>query len=186
MWAQFNCVPNLSRSRLNILLHDSWLTTGMGNLPNLALKTLRKFKPSGKCWWWLPYYILRGCSRMGGVHGCSRGACVVAPGGVRGCSWGGACVVAPGGACWLLLGGMHGCSGGMRGCSRGGACVVARGGVHGFSMRYGQWAGSTHPTGMHSCYRDTMHVVFLTLSLRTTRVSCFSTLLTVRKYSIFP
>ena len=39
-----------------------------------------------------------------GVHGCSGGACVVAPGGVHGCSWGG----------------MHGCLGG---------CVVARGGV---------------------------------------------------------
>ena len=50
---------------------------------------------------------------LGGVHGCSGGACVVAlrgvcmvaPGGVHGCSGGhawllpGACMVAPGGAC---------------------------------------------------------------------------------------
>ena len=99
------------------------------------------------------------------------GACVVAPGG---------CMVAPagGGHAWLLQGGMRGCSGGggMHGCSRGvggawllqGACMVAPGGVCGFfrgvacvffsrgacvvfPMRYGQWAGGTHPTGMHSC-----------------------------------
>ena len=45
-----------------------------------------------------------------------RGVCVVAPGGMRGCSGGGmhgcsegACVVAPGGACVVALGGgMHG------------------------------------------------------------------------------
>ena len=51
-----------------------------------------------------------GCSRWAcvvaprGVCGCSGGACVVAPGGMRGCSWG-ACVVAPGGHAWLLGGG---------------------------------------------------------------------------------
>ena len=45
------------------------------------------------------------------------GACVVARGGMHGCS-GGGCV-------WLLPGGMHGCSGG--------ACVVAPGGVRGSS-----------------------------------------------------
>ena len=56
---------------------------------------------------------VRGCS--GGVRGCSGGVCMVALGGVRGCS-GGACMVAP--------------RGGMCGCSRG-ACMV-------FSMRYGQ------------------------------------------------
>ena len=114
-----------------------------------------------------------GCSR-GGVHGCSGGACMVdlrgamrgwswgvcmvAPRGLHGCS-GGVCMVAPGGHAWLLLGGVHGCSrgacmvapggcawlllGGMCGCS-GGACVV-------FSVRYGQWLGGMHPTGMHSC-----------------------------------
>ena len=47
-----------------------------------------------------------------------KGVCVVAPGGVRGCSWGGA---------WLLWGGMHGCSGGgMYGCS-GGQCGCSGG-----------------------------------------------------------
>ena len=75
---------------------------------------------------------------------CSGGACVVAPGGVCGCSGGhawllfgggvhgcsrrgvcmvapGACVVAPGGGCVVVLGGMHG-------CSLVGACMVAPGG----------------------------------------------------------
>ena len=44
-----------------------------------------------------------------------------------------------------------------------GACMVAGGvgcgghawlqGVHACdTMRYGQWAGGTHPTGMHSCF----------------------------------
>ena len=48
----------------------------------------------------------------GGMHGCSGGACMVAPGGacvvaqggMHGCS-GGACMVAPGGHAWLLWGG---------------------------------------------------------------------------------
>ena len=50
-----------------------------------------------------------------------RGVCVVAP---RGHAW------LPGGHTWLLLGGMHGCSGGA--CvvaPRGVACVVAQGGA---------------------------------------------------------
>ena len=105
---------------------------------------------------------------QGGVHGCSSGgACMVALGG-----WGeGACMVAPMGGMhgcsrghvWLLWGGMRGCSqGGMHGCSQGvcvvaprGACVVApRGACMGYDeiRRYNQWAGGTHPTGMHSCY----------------------------------
>ena len=83
---------------------------------------------------------------------------------------GGACMVAPGGHAWLLQGGVCGCSlgvcvvvpggSGMCGCSRGrawllpgwGVCIVAPGGACVvFSMRYGQWVGGTHPTGMHSC-----------------------------------
>ena len=86
----------------------------------------------------------------GGLHGCSRGACVVAPGegasmvAPEGDVWllrggcmvapGGACVVAPGGCAWLLWGG-HAwlLQGGMCGCSGGGACVVAPGGVCGCS-----------------------------------------------------
>ena len=97
------------------------------------------------------------------VHrGAMRGCC----GGVHGCS---------GGHVWLLLGGMHGCSGGMCGCSwggharlltvgrawllLGGVCMVALGGHawlllggHAWdTMRYGQWVGGMHPTGMHSC-----------------------------------
>ena len=70
-------------------------------------------------------WLLRGACMVatGGVrgcpwdmHGCSRGAGVVAPeGGVHGCSQG-ACVVALGGClvaargAWLLSRGVHGCS----------------------------------------------------------------------------
>ena len=73
------------------------------------------------------------------MHGCSRGVCVVAPGGghvwllpggVHGCSGGhawllwGECVVAPGGCAWLLQGR--------------GACVVAlEGGRVWDTTRYG-------------------------------------------------
>ena len=72
---------------------------------------------------------------------------------IHGCtSWGA-------GRAWLLRGG-------MRGFIRG-ACMVlfgghawfySGGGMHGFfsfsnTMRYGQWAGGMHPTGMHSCIR---------------------------------
>ena len=105
------------------------------------------------------------------------GVCVVVPGGHAWLLWG-VCMVAPGGACVVaprgagvcevapgrrgharLLGGVHCCSWG--------ACVVALGGMQGFSgghawffrgacmvfsMRYGQWASGTHPTGMHSFY----------------------------------
>ena len=90
---------------------------------------------SGRCAWLLPGARVvalggvHGCSQ-GGMRGCSRGACMVAPGSMRGCS-GGACVVAPGGACVVALGG---------------ACM-------GYDeiRRLDQWAGGTHPTGMHSC-----------------------------------
>ena len=83
------------------------------------------------------------------------GACMVAPGGMHGCS-GGACVVARG-ACMVLFGG-HAWfySGGMHGFIWRACMVLFGGGVSGFfsfldTMRYGQWAGGTHPTGMHSC-----------------------------------
>ena len=64
----------------------------------------------------------------GGMRGCSRGACMVAPGG--------ACVVAPGGLprgghAWLLGRGMHGCSGGV--------CVVALGGGHVWLLGGHEW-----------------------------------------------
>ena len=80
------------------------------------------------------------------------GGCVVAP--RRGHAWvlRGACVVARGGHVW---GGMHSCSwGGVCGCSRG-ACMVSPGGCMGYEeiRRYDQWAGGTHPTGMHSCFK---------------------------------
>ena len=79
-------------------------------------------------------FVILSTGGGGVVCGC-RGACVVARG----------CMVARGGA-WLP-GGMCGC-GGVHGC--GGACVVV-GGHAWDTMRYGQWAGSLHPTGMHSC-----------------------------------
>ena len=89
----------------------------------------------------------------GDMHGCSRGACMVAlgghpcmvtPGGVHGCSGGGMCGCSRGHA-WLLQGGMHGCSrGGMHGCSWGacvvaprGVCMVALGGCAWDTTRYG-------------------------------------------------
>ena len=84
-----------------------------------------------------------------------------------------------GGCAWLHQGGMCGCMGGMRGCTRGGVHGFIQGGVHGFiwggacvvlfrghawfiqgghawfsqffRIQWDQWAGGTHPTGMHSC-----------------------------------
>ena len=87
------------------------------------------------------------CPRGGGVRGCSRGVCVVAPGGcgclggMCGC-WGVACMVAPGGvcidaprgACMVAQGGR--CAwlfpGGACVVAKGGVCGCSRGGVHGF------------------------------------------------------
>ena len=108
--------------------------------------------------WGAHAWLLRGgglCGCLGGhvwllPGGCmvaSGGLCVVALGGhawlLRGghvwLLWG-ACVVAPGGRVWLLPGG------------RGHAWLLPGGGLHGFWMRYGQWAGGTHPTGMHTCF----------------------------------
>ena len=74
----------------------------------------------------------------GGVHGCSQGACMVAP---RGHVW-----LLPGGCVWQR-GGMHG-KGGMRG--EGGECVVCT---------VSHCAGGTHPTGMHSCFTGICHSV---------------------------
>ena len=100
----------------------------------------------------------RGCAWLlqGGVHGFIQGACVVLFGGcvvLFGGAWfylggvcgfiQGACVVLFGGACMVLLGGMHG-------FIRGEACVVFS--VFSDTMTYGQWVGSTHPTGMHSYF----------------------------------
>ena len=48
-------------------------------------------------------------------------------------AWQGACVA------WRVC-----TAGGMRGGGGGGGCVAD-------TTRYGQWAGSTHPIGMHSC-----------------------------------
>ena len=102
------------------------------------------------------------------------GACVVLFGGhawfyLGGCAWfysgghawfylGGACMVLFGGHAWFYLGGCAWFySGGMLGFIWGGmrgfiwgACVVFS--VFSDTMRYGQWAGGTHPTGMHSCW----------------------------------
>ena len=80
-----------------------------------------------------------------------RGACVA--GGA--CIAGGACMA--GGHAWLggyvwqgacMVGG-HAWQGGMHGR---GACMAGEGVCMADTTRYGQWAGGTHPTGMHSCY----------------------------------
>ena len=90
-----------------------------------------------------------------GVHGCSQGACVVAPGWACVVAWGasmvarGAFVVAPGGyggCAWLLWGGMCGCSGGHAWLLPGACMVFSRGGMHGFF-----WGG------MHRIQRDTVN-----------------------------
>ena len=86
---------------------------------------------------------------QGAMHGCRGGACVVA-GGMCGC---GGCMVVGG----VWLGGMHGCRG---------ACVVVEGhvwwqGGHAWdTTRYGQSAGSMHPTGMHSCFKYNCAILF--------------------------
>ena len=105
----------------------------------------------------------------GGVHGCSGGGgvCMVAPGGVHGFIWGGmhgfiwgACVVLFGGHAWFYFGGAcvvlfggHAWFylGGHAWFYSGGVCEVFS--VFSDTMRYGQWAGGTHPTGMHSCWK---------------------------------
>ena len=99
------------------------------------------------------------CGWQGGVHGCWGCVCGC-QGGMHGCQ--GVCM-AKGGA-WLL-GGVCGCWGHVwwRGCAWwSGVCVVKGGGCMGYDeiRRYDQWAGGTHPTGMHSCDRSVVIGVF--------------------------
>ena len=94
----------------------------------------------------------------GGMCGFIRGACMVLFGGQHGFIWGGmrgfiwgACVVLFGGHAWFYLGG-------HAWFYSGGRAWFYSGGMRGFfsfsdTMRYGQWAGSAHPTGMHSCLK---------------------------------
>ena len=77
-----------------------------------------------------------------------------------------------GGRVWLLRG---------AGCAwlvRGGVCMVAPGGgaCVGYDeiRRYGQWAGGTHPTGMHSCFL----IALLSAQCRHTALSLRSLVLT--------
>ena len=104
------------------------------------------------------WFYLGGCMVLfgRGMLGFIWGTCVVLFGGtwfyLGGCVWfysggihgfiWGACVVLFGGHAWFFWGGMCGFSGG--------ACMVFS--VFSDTMRYGQWVGGTHPTGMHSCY----------------------------------
>ena len=92
------------------------------------------------------------------------GACVVALGGMHGCS-GGMCVVALGGACVVALRGMRGCSGGCAWLLRGGACVVAPGGMRGCS---GGMCGCSRG-GVRGCcpgrVRDPLEKLMITLFL---------------------
>ena len=109
---------------------------------------------------------------QGGMHGFIRGACVVLfgghawfylgghvwfyLGGICGFIWG-ACMVLfggharfySGGACMVLFRGHAWFYSGACMVLFGGVCVVFS--VFSDTMRYGQWAGGTHPTGMHSC-----------------------------------
>ena len=102
---------------------------------------------------------VRGCSRgghawllwggawlLGGVRGCSGGACMVAPGGMHGCSLGGGHVWllwgvrgCSGGHVWLLWGVCMVALGGMHGCCQGGRAWLLLGGVHGCSGGGGMW-----------------------------------------------
>ena len=119
----------------------------------------------------------------GGMHGYTGeghawfylggGACVILiGGGMRGFIWVGVCMVSfrghawfySGGACMVLFGGA--CVvlfGGAYVVLFGGACMVFS--VFPDTMRYGQWAGGTHPTGMHSCFAIQkaycLHCVFM-------------------------
>ena len=61
----------------------------------------------------------------------------------------GECMVLFGGHAWFYLGGVWFYSGAMHGFIWG-VCMDFS--VFSDTMRYGQWAGSTHPTGMHSCF----------------------------------
>ena len=111
--------------------------------------------------WLLPgghVWLLRGACMVawgvcvvapGGMHGCSQGACMVAPGGsMHGCS-GGACMVAPGGCvvapegAWLLPGGHAWLLWGVCVVAPGGACMVAPGGMHGCLGGHA-WDTTTH------------------------------------------
>ena len=98
------------------------------------------------------------------------GGCMVALGGMCCCSWGhawllsGGCVCLLRGHVWLLLGGMHVwlLPGGMCGCCWGACMVAPRGACMGYNeiWRYDQWAGGTHPTGMHSCFIKVVYEKF--------------------------
>ena len=73
------------------------------------------------------------------------------------------CLSVQGGRAWqegCVWQGGHAWHGGMHGrgdmCGRGacmvrGACVAGGGRATADTTGYGQWAGGTHPTGMHSC-----------------------------------
>ena len=90
---------------------------------------------------------------LGGVHGCCQGGMHGCSGGVRGCCQGGVCGCSWGWHAWLLQGACMVAPWGC-GCSWGPCVVAARVVCVGYEeiWRYDQWAGSTHPTGMHSCY----------------------------------
>ena len=107
------------------------------------------------------------CLSVHGGGACMAGAACMARGG---CAWQGACMVrgmCGGGACmagWgeeCMAGGVAGGHAWLRGTCMVGACMAwgacMAGGMHGMdaalavTTTYGQWAGGTHPTGMHSC-----------------------------------
>ena len=108
---------------------------------------MRGFIRGGHAWFYL-----------GGMHGFIWGACMVLfRGGMHGFIWGGHVWFYLGGACMVLFRGAWFDLRGHTWFYSGGACVVFS--VFSDTMRYGQWAGGTHPTGMHSCFFY-FHLVF--------------------------
>ena len=102
------------------------------------------FIQEGACAWF--YLGGHAWFYSGGLHGFIWGDMHGFWGGVHGFIWG-ACMVLFGGHAWFYLG----C---MCGFIWGGACMFFS--VFSDTMRYGQWAGGTHPTGMHSCKKDVL------------------------------
>ena len=142
----------------------SIVTARKRSLRRLCFYTCLSFCPQGGACMIAPGWVC-GCSRGGAWL--FRDACVVAlgrhvwllgghvwflSGGHAWLLWGGVCGCL--GHVWLLQGGMCGCSGGCAWLLWGGVRGWSRGVCMGYNKiwRYGQWAGGTHPTGMHSCF----------------------------------
>ena len=76
-----------------------------------------------------------------------------------------------GGACMVALGGMHGCSGGGCGCSWGSMCGCSQGGMHGCSQGVCMVALGGHSWDM-TRYGDTINERAVRILLECILVSC--------------